>query len=181
MAILKSCLILLFKPKNVLLGLKGKCGKKMANPSVESVEVLSERLRNFKWSCLVKQGIRNLLREDVGWRLCKTESERLWETAGLGCNWKLKAVLVQTWRKLFPALLGPWEGSKWFSSCHRFLTFTRVQALFCGRWILSVVICYLLNSSNIGKKENVRINLNGKVGVVFLEYFVFMLEVNFLY
>lgn len=45
----------------------------MANPSVE---VLSEWLRNFKWSCLVKQGIRNLLREDVGWRLCKTESER---------------------------------------------------------------------------------------------------------
>lgn len=87
MAILKSCLILLLKPKNVLLGLKGKCGKKMANPSVKAVEALSECLRSFKWSCLVKQGIRNLLREDVGWRLYKTESERSGEmTAGLGCD-----------------------------------------------------------------------------------------------
>lgn len=76
MAILKSCLIVLFKPRNVLVGLKGKCGKKMANPSVEAVEVLSECLGNFPWSCLVQQGIRNVLREDVGWRLYKTESER---------------------------------------------------------------------------------------------------------
>lgn len=87
MAILKSCLILLFKTQNGLLGSKGNCGKKMAYPNVEAVEVLSECLRNSKWSCLVKQGIRNLLREDVGWRLYKTESERSWEmTAGLGCD-----------------------------------------------------------------------------------------------
>lgn len=83
MAVLKSCLILLFKPKDVLLGLKGKCGKKMANPSAEA---LPECLGNLKWSCLVKQGIRNLLGEGVGWRMCKTESERSGEK-GTGLGW----------------------------------------------------------------------------------------------
>lgn len=47
--------------------------------------------------------------------------------------------------------------------------------------MLSVVIWYLLNSSNIRKKDNVYIHLNGKAGVVFPEYFVFILEVNILY
>lgn len=153
MAILKSCLILLLKTQNGLLGLKGKCGKKMAYPNVEAVEVLSECLRNSKWSCLVKQGIRNLLREDVGWRLYKTESERSWEmTAGLGCDWWLKAVHVHMWTKLFPALLELWGDFKSFSSCLRFFKFAHVQTLFGGSWMLFVVICYLLNSSNIRKK-----------------------------
>lgn len=49
-------------------------------------------------------------------------------------------------------------------------------------WQLNiVVICCLLNSSNVGKKENVCINPNRKAGVVLLECFEFVLEVNFLY